>query len=87
MKILLSERKASFSGSSRSSPVETANHPQIPPTRQKIWLKVKCALRQEFIIIGYSAAKTGDRALGALISAIRRRGRLFMPEKSAPVSQ
>ena len=34
--------------------------------RQKTWLKVKCALRQEFIIIGYSAAKSGDRALGAL---------------------
>lgn len=34
--------------------------------RQKTWLKVKCALRQEFIIVGYSAAKSGGRALGAL---------------------
>lgn len=34
--------------------------------RQKTWLKVKCALRQEFIITGYSAAKSGNRALGAL---------------------
>ncbi len=34
--------------------------------RQKTWLKVKCSLRQEFIILGYSGAKSGDRALGAL---------------------
>ena len=34
--------------------------------RQKTWLKVKCSLRQEFIIIGYSGAKSGERALGAL---------------------
>jgi bifunctional non-homologous end joining protein LigD len=39
--------------------------------RQKSWLKVKCALRQEFIIIGYSAAKRGDRALGALYLGYR----------------
>jgi hypothetical protein len=37
--------------------------------RQKSWLKAKCALRQEFIIVGYSAPKSGDRALGALRSA------------------
>ena len=40
--------------------------------RQKAWLKVKCALRQEFIIIGYSAAKTGNRALGALYLGYRK---------------
>ncbi len=40
--------------------------------RQKTWLKVKCALRQEFIIIGYSAAKTGGRALGALYLGYRK---------------
>jgi len=40
--------------------------------RQKSWLKVKCALRQEFIIIGYSASKSGDRALGALYLGYRK---------------
>jgi bifunctional non-homologous end joining protein LigD len=44
--------------------------------RQKSWLKVKCALRQEFIIIGYSAAKSGDRALGALYLGYRKDGAL-----------
>ena len=44
--------------------------------RQKSWLKVKCALRQEFIIIGYSAAKRGDRALGALYLGYRKDGAL-----------
>jgi bifunctional non-homologous end joining protein LigD len=42
--------------------------------RQKTWLKVKCALRQEFIIVGYSDAKKGDRALGALYLAYRKGG-------------
>ena len=42
--------------------------------RQKSWLKVKCALRQEFIIIGYSAAKRGYRALGALYLGYRKDG-------------
>jgi bifunctional non-homologous end joining protein LigD len=34
--------------------------------RQKSWLKSKCIKRQEFIIVGYTAARTGHRALGAL---------------------
>ena len=34
--------------------------------RQKSWLKSKCGARQEFIILGFSKARTGDRALGAL---------------------
>jgi bifunctional non-homologous end joining protein LigD len=34
--------------------------------RQQSWLKIKCSQRQEFIIVGYSDARTGDRALGAL---------------------
>ena len=33
--------------------------------RQKSWLKIKCSLRQEFIILGFSDARTGGRALGA----------------------
>lgn len=34
--------------------------------RQQGWLKIKCSLRQEFIILGYSKARSGGRALGAL---------------------
>ena len=36
------------------------------PGRQQGWLKIKCSLRQEFIILGYSKARSGGRALGAL---------------------
>ncbi len=41
--------------------------------RQKTWLKVKCSLRQEFIIVGYSEAKSGARALGALGPQLQKR--------------
>ena len=34
--------------------------------RQKSWLKSKCVKRQEFVIIGYTAARKGSRAIGAL---------------------
>lgn len=34
--------------------------------RGKSWLKIKCSLRQEFIIVGYSDPHKGQRALGAL---------------------
>ena len=44
--------------------------------RQKSWLKVKCSLRQEFIIIGYSGAKSGERALGALYLGYKKDGAL-----------
>jgi bifunctional non-homologous end joining protein LigD len=44
--------------------------------RQKTWLKVKCSLRQEFIIIGYSNAKSGERALGALYLGYKKEGAL-----------
>ncbi|MGJ5818841.1 DNA ligase D [Paludibaculum fermentans] len=40
--------------------------------RQQSWLKVKCTLRQEFIITGYSAARSGERALGALYLAYKQ---------------
>lgn len=46
------------------------------PGRQKTWLKVKCSLRQEFIIVGYSGAKSGERALGALYLSYRKDGTL-----------
>ena len=36
------------------------------PGRQKSWLKIKCVRRQEFIITGFSDARKGERALGAL---------------------
>lgn len=44
--------------------------------RQKIWLKTKCAQRQEFVILGFSQARTGDRALGALYLGYRKNGSL-----------
>jgi bifunctional non-homologous end joining protein LigD len=44
--------------------------------RQKTWLKVKCSLRQEFIIIGYSGAKSGGRALGALYLGYKKESAL-----------
>ena len=44
--------------------------------RGKSWLKIKCSLRQEFIIVGYSDARTGERALGALYLAYRNNGAL-----------
>ena len=44
--------------------------------RQKSWLKVKCSMRQEFIIIGYSGAKSGGRALGALYLGYKKDGAL-----------
>jgi bifunctional non-homologous end joining protein LigD len=44
--------------------------------RQKSWLKSKCARRQEFIILGSSAARKGGRALGALYLGFMQGGRL-----------
>jgi bifunctional non-homologous end joining protein LigD len=43
--------------------------------RQRAWLKSKCTQRQEFIIIGYSDARTGERALGALYLGYRTNGK------------
>ena len=37
---------------------------------------MKCSLRQEFIIIGYSGAKSGERALGALYLGYKKDGDL-----------
>jgi bifunctional non-homologous end joining protein LigD len=44
--------------------------------RQKSWLKSKCVQRQEFIILGFSEARTGGRALGALYLGYRKDGAL-----------
>jgi bifunctional non-homologous end joining protein LigD len=49
--------------------------------RQKSWLKVKCALRQEFIILGFSNARKGERALGALYLGYRKAGVLHYAGK------
>ena len=43
--------------------------------RQRAWLQSKCSQRQEFIIIGYSDARTGERALGALYLGYRTNGK------------
>jgi bifunctional non-homologous end joining protein LigD len=62
-----------------------ADAPYVPG-RQKTWLKVKCSLRQEFIIVGYSGAKSGERALGALYLGYRKDGALTTPGRWAPDS-
>jgi bifunctional non-homologous end joining protein LigD len=49
--------------------------------RQKSWLKSKCVRRQEFIILGFSAARTGERALGALYLGYRKDGILHYAGK------
>jgi bifunctional non-homologous end joining protein LigD len=46
------------------------------PGRQRSWLKSKCAQRQEFIIIGYSDPRKGERALGALYLGYHTSGRI-----------
>jgi len=40
--------------------------------RQKSWLKIKCAQRQEFVIVGFSDPRKGERALGALYLGYRK---------------
>jgi bifunctional non-homologous end joining protein LigD len=44
--------------------------------RQTTWLKAKCIKRQEFVIIGYTAARTGPRAIGALHLGYNQKGRM-----------
>jgi bifunctional non-homologous end joining protein LigD len=51
------------------------------PGRQKGWLKSKCARRQEFIILGSSAARSGERALGALYLGYHQNGGLLYAGK------
>ncbi len=46
------------------------------PGRQKTWLKSKCIKRQEFVIIGYTDARTGTRAIGALHLGYNDHGKL-----------
>ena len=49
-----------------------ANAPYVAG-RGKSWLKIKCSLRQEFIIVGYSDPRKGERALGALYLGCRNK--------------
>ena len=51
------------------------NAPYVPG-RHGDWLKTKCVQRQEFIILGYSNARRGSRALGALYLGYRVEGEL-----------
>lgn len=44
--------------------------------REKNWLKSKCMQRQEFVIIGYTAARSGPRAIGALHLGYYQNGEL-----------
>jgi bifunctional non-homologous end joining protein LigD len=52
-----------------------ANAPYVTG-RGKSWLKIKCSLRQEFIIVGYSDPRSGERALGALYLGYKKNGAL-----------
>lgn len=52
-----------------------ANAPYVAG-RQKSWLKIKCSRRQEFIIVGFSDARKGERALGALYLGYQKNGAL-----------
>lgn len=49
--------------------------------RQRSWLKSKCSQRQEFIIAGFSDAKSGGRSLGALYLAYHQNGDLHYAGK------
>ncbi len=51
------------------------------PGRQKSWQKIKCSLRQEFIIAGYMDARKGERALGALYLGYHNNGKLHYAGK------
>jgi bifunctional non-homologous end joining protein LigD len=45
-------------------------------TRTKAWLKVKCTLRQEFVIVGWSPSDKKGRPLRALLLAVNEGGKL-----------
>jgi hypothetical protein len=54
---------------------------RIGPGRQTSWLIAKCLARQEFIIVGFSTARAGDRALGALYLGYRKDGAIVYAGK------
>ncbi|MDB5698738.1 MAG: ligD, partial [Alphaproteobacteria bacterium] len=44
--------------------------------RTKAWLKVKCVLRQEFVIVGWTPSESKARALRSLLLAVNAEGEL-----------
>lgn len=44
--------------------------------RTKAWLKIKCILRQEFVIVGWTPSDSKARALRALLLAVHEEGKL-----------
>jgi bifunctional non-homologous end joining protein LigD len=44
--------------------------------RIKSWLKTKCALREEFLVLGYSPSTTSRKAIGSLALGYWREGTL-----------
>jgi bifunctional non-homologous end joining protein LigD len=46
------------------------------PGRQKTWIKCKCINRQEFVIIGFTKARTRNRAIGALHLGYHQHGQM-----------
>ena len=51
------------------------------PGRQHSWVKSKCGNRQEFIILGSSKSRSGERALGALYLGYRKGKKLLYAGK------
>lgn len=46
-------------------------------TRNKSWLKIKCARNQEFVIVGYTPSVKGMAGFGSLILGVYERGKLL----------
>ncbi|HEV2080709.1 MAG TPA: DNA ligase D [Allosphingosinicella sp.] len=51
-------------------------HSPYRSARTKAWLKVKCTLRQEFVIVGWSQSDKKGRPLRALLLAVNEGGKL-----------
>lgn len=50
-------------------------------TRSKAWVKVKCTLRQEFVIVGWSESKARGRPFASLVLGQHEDGRLLYKGK------
>ncbi len=53
------------------------NSVYLEGVRTRSWLKIKSRIQQEAVICGYTAPKSGNKLLGALILGIYNRGRLI----------
>jgi bifunctional non-homologous end joining protein LigD len=51
-------------------------HSHYESTRNRNWLKVKCAKRQEFVIAGYTPSSKGLPGFGSLVLGVYKKGRL-----------